>query len=81
MTQYVLTVTEWVNLDGIFEYFRKLKKSYEHHKKVNETIKELSKLSDRELRDIGINRGEIYAIANETHSDNLELNHNLKGWV
>ena len=37
------------------------------------TIKELSKLSDRELRDIGISRGDIYSIA----YDNFDMKRRL----
>lgn len=85
MTQYVLTVTEWLDFSGIADYFRKLEKKREHNRNVRITIKELSKLSDRELNDIGIARGDIWAVA---HGDgdyarnaNPESNENLKGWV
>jgi uncharacterized protein YjiS (DUF1127 family) len=40
------------------------------HAKAKQTIKELSALSDRELNDIGIARGEIHSIA-FGQSDNL----------
>ena len=56
----------------------------EHASRVRSTIKELSQLSDAELRDIGISRGDIYAIAHEAYLDDLdkvEFNRNLKGWV
>lgn len=33
------------------------------------TIKELQALSDKELRDIGLNRGEIYDVAINTHKN------------
>lgn len=36
-----------------------------HREKARQTIKELSALSDRELNDIGINRGDISRIAHE----------------
>jgi uncharacterized protein YjiS (DUF1127 family) len=35
----------------------------EDRNRINDTVKELRKLSDRELNDIGINRGDIYSIA------------------
>ena len=44
-----------------------------------DTIKELSKLSDYELSDIGISRGEIRNLAREHYND--VVNENLKGWV
>lgn len=52
-----------------------LEKLHEKRKAIRETIKELSKLSDAELRDIGIARGEIWDIAHQ------DVNDNLKGWV
>ena len=62
--------------------FNKLKKIvvdletlHAKRKAIRETIKELSKLSDAELRDIGIARGEIWDIAHQ------DVNDNLKGWV
>ena len=36
---------------------------WKHRAEVNETIKELTKLTDKELNDIGISRGEIRYIA------------------
>ncbi len=46
-----------------------------------ETYKALNALSDRELMDIGITRGDIHDIAYE-HSKGLEVeeNSNLKSW-
>jgi uncharacterized protein YjiS (DUF1127 family) len=84
MTQYVLAATEWLNFNGIFDWFRSVKTKLDHQSKVRATIKELSQLSDAELRDIGIHRGDIYAIAHESYLDNqdkVEYNRNLKGWV
>lgn len=84
MTQYVLTAASWLNLEGIFAYFRKLRQDYILHKNIRDTIKELSSLSDAELRDIGLSRGDIWSVAHETYYDNLtpaERNQNLKGWV
>ena len=62
----------------------------QHRAAVRATINELSKLTNAELNDIGISRGEIYHIA---HSHNPKpvlqksdkstgfININLKGWV
>ena len=67
---------------GDTQMFNKLKKIvvdlealHAKRKAIRETIKELSKLSDAELRDIGIARGEIWDIAHQ------DVNDNLKGWV
>jgi uncharacterized protein YjiS (DUF1127 family) len=54
-----------------------------------ETFKTLHKLSDRELNDIGISRGDIRSIANDTWEDNRKrdnlpyapTNPNLRGSV
>ena len=57
------------------------------------TINELNKLTERELNDIGISRGDIYYIAEEHYKDVLlaneiksartirDINTNLRGWV
>jgi uncharacterized protein YjiS (DUF1127 family) len=83
MTQYVLTLTEWLDFSGIANYFRNLNKKLEHNKRVRSTIKELNKLSDRELNDIGIARGDIWAVANsdQEFKRGADTNSNLKGWV
>jgi uncharacterized protein YjiS (DUF1127 family) len=58
---------------------------YKADKQIRETLKELRALSDRELNDIGINRGDIYSIAHGDTSfkrvTSVEQNTNLKGWV
>ena len=84
MTQYVIAASEWLNFGGVVEFFRDLNRKLENRSRINATIKELSKLSDRELNDIGISRGDIYAIAHEAYLDNqdkVEYNRNLRGWV
>ena len=63
-------------------------RSYQQARKVNETIRELSRLSNSELSDIGLTRGDIYSVAHQSMSDysdkiNTKVgpNQNLKGWV
>ena len=46
-----------------FGLFKGAKESYSHSKKVHDTIVQLNKLSTKDLRDIGISRGEIYDVA------------------
>lgn len=41
-----------------------------HHKVYRETFNELSRLTDSELKDIGISRGEIHSVAMEAFLDN-----------
>lgn len=48
----------------------------------NQTYSELSKLSDNELRDIGISRADIRSIAEGLfYGDEPKENVNLRGWV
>ena len=47
----------------IKEMWARLQEQLEHHAKVQRTIKELSKLSNKELHDIGLSRCDIYRIA------------------
>ena len=83
MTQYVLAAANWLDFRGVVDFFRNINKKLEHRAQVNATIKELSRLSDRELNDIGIARGDIWSIAHEDASFKryAETNKNLQGWV
>jgi uncharacterized protein YjiS (DUF1127 family) len=55
---------------------------------VRNTIKELNKLSDHDLWDIGLSRGDIWSIAYDSHTKpakvevkDIQVNANLRGWV
>lgn len=55
----------------------------EKHFVAQKAIKELNSLSDRELNDMGISRGDIYSVV---HGDKdmrrcTNVNNNLKGFV
>ena len=71
MTQFVTALASIIDMGTILEpithAFKNFKSSVEKHYNINSTIKELSKLSDRELNDIGISRGMIRSIAMETY--------------
>jgi uncharacterized protein YjiS (DUF1127 family) len=71
-------------------FFKKLINNYQTAKAIRSTENELRKLTDKELNDIGIARGDIYAIARQ----DLEMrrpimdapygapfNPNLKGFI
>ena len=75
MTHLTLTISNYLQspIEALISAIRSFKQARQHNALARETIKELSRLSDKELSDIGINRGEIYSVA---HS-----NPNLKGWV
>ena len=83
MTQAIIAAGNALHIAAILDFFRDLKRSWDHRTRVNATIKELSKLSDRELNDIGLARGDIWAVAHEDadYKRFAETNNNLKGWV
>lgn len=70
----------------IFHHIAAVKESYHQARKVSETIRELNRLSNSELMDIGLTRGDIYTVAHSKFSDYSDKiatrsNTNLKGWV
>jgi uncharacterized protein YjiS (DUF1127 family) len=58
LSEYAYRINVW---------FDDLVTEYKKARAFSETVNELSRLSDSELRDIGINRGEIYDIARSTY--------------
>ena len=84
MTQHILTLSNYLtspidSLKGFFKAIEKtqmaraivhVRKEMMKHKAYRETYNELSKLSNKELADIGIARGEIHSIAMEAYFDN-----------
>ena len=71
-------------------FYKKLIQAIQHRRMVRTTQNELNRLSDLELNDLGISRGEIYSIAHgdKTRWDSHQVgrgvdnhNENLKGWV
>jgi uncharacterized protein YjiS (DUF1127 family) len=90
MTQHILTVSSFL-LNPISEFLNsigsvsnRLASSYKEARTARATIKELEALTDMELNDIGIARGDIYYIAHnlkEVKEERASLNDNLKGWV
>jgi uncharacterized protein YjiS (DUF1127 family) len=58
VTDYTYRITTW---------FEELIVEYKKARNVAETINELNRLSDAELRDIGISRGEIYDVARKAY--------------
>jgi uncharacterized protein YjiS (DUF1127 family) len=81
-------------LNSIITSLINFNKNREYRAAVRTTIKELQMLTNHELNDIGISRGDIYHIAHSSYkkpeqvtlSDiseitNIETNANLKGFV
>ena len=65
MTQHILTLNNYLMnpINGFLNLLKDFRQAMEDRNRINDTVKELSKLSDKELNDIGINRGDIYSIA------------------
>jgi len=76
MTQLVQAVSTWMDLSVFSDYIKSLKARYTRYQNYRDTVKELSALSDKELQDIGMNRGMIHSVAMEIYT-----NGNLRGWV
>lgn len=78
MTAITFTTSQLLN--RITHNLRKAQELLEERRSAKRSIKELSNLTDRELSDIGISRGDIYSVAHG-HYDMTRSNTNLKGWV
>ena len=83
MTQLVLTAANFLNIDGIIDLFKELKRKAAVRRTQKQTFKALSALSDHDLKDIGIGRSDITSISIGTfHNDRTtKTTNNLKGWV
>jgi uncharacterized protein YjiS (DUF1127 family) len=71
---------------AVLSPLKSLHRSHQRSRKAHETIRELNKLSNYELKDIGLSRGDIYSVAHDHFSDYsvkivTSSNLNLKGWV
>ena len=63
MTSLTITAGTTGLLAQVAKFFVDLNEKRIQQKIANQTIKELSRLSDRELWDMGITRGDIYSVA------------------
>ena len=63
MTSLTMTAGTTGLFARVAKFFVNLNEKRIQQKIANRTIKELSKLTDRELWDMGITRGDIYSIA------------------
>jgi uncharacterized protein YjiS (DUF1127 family) len=84
MTSLTMTAGTTGLLARVAKFFVNLNEKRIQRKEINRTIKQLSALSDRELNDMGIARGDIWAVAHGDPSfkrSGLDSNENLKGWV
>jgi uncharacterized protein YjiS (DUF1127 family) len=86
MTTLIMTADK-IGFASLAKWLKELNEKRIHNAHVNQTVKQLSKLTDRELNDIGIARGDIYNVARgDTTLERVrrieaDANRNLKGWV
>jgi len=86
MTTIVANTFEIIGLAGIANWFKNLANELQRRRNIKDTIKQLSALSNHELNDIGIARGDIWHIAHQSYpkalrGEAVETNRNLRGWV
>ena len=84
MTHAILTAHGALTqaMEGFVDLIKSLNKKRIQNKAIRETEKALSNLSNAELNDIGISRGDIYSIARKVESiEIVKANKNLQGWV
>jgi len=84
MTQAILTAHNYSTraIESIIEAFRTFKQHRSERKVIKATERELGKLSDYDLADIGLTRGDIYTVARRKSTiENARTNNNLRGWV
>ena len=78
------TMTAVTSGSSIATWVKSLIAKYKQHRQIQETIRQLSALSDRDLNDMGIGRGDIYSVAHGDPSfkrTGARSNPNLEGWV
>ena len=84
MTQAILTAHSYSTraVELIIDAIKSVYNARIEHKAIRETEKALSALSNKDLADIGISRGEIYDIARAKPTiEHVKANSNLQGWV
>ena len=85
MTHYVIEASSWIQeaIEGYKDLMRARAIRKEKRASYKRTVKELSRLTDFELNDIGICRGDIRNIArgDRTIVRGIEVNENLRGSV
>ena len=85
MTTLIATANVF-GMTSLANWFKNLANELQRRRNIRETIKTLSALSNHELNDIGIARGDIWHIANTSYpkalrGEAVEANRNLRGWV
>ena len=71
MTQLILTQDNFLQnaIRALFELFKDLNTARKDTSEARKTIKELNKLTDKDLADIGLCRGDIWNVAHNKTDD------------
>ena len=71
MTQLILLQANFLQnaVKALFDLFKDLRTSRKEISESKQTIRELNKLSDADLTDIGLCRGDIWNVAHHKHDD------------
>jgi uncharacterized protein YjiS (DUF1127 family) len=83
MTTLIATANVF-GMTGLANWFKNLANELQRRRNIKHTIKQLSALSNHDLNDIGIARGDIWHIANTSYPKGktvADVNRNLRGWV
>ena len=83
MTTLIATANVF-GMTGLANWFKDLANELQRRRNIKDTIKQLSALTNRELNDIGLARGDIWWVAHQSYPKNktvAEVNRNLDGWV
>lgn len=82
MTQAILTAHNFLTqgVEGFIDLLKSINQKLITRRAIRATEKELGKLSDLELNDIGLSRGDIHWVA-RSEKTIAEANNNLRGWV
>jgi len=84
MTQAILTAHGHLTgaVEGLIDFIKSVNEKRIQRKAIRETEKELQSLTNAELYDIGLTRGDIYMVARSSDTiANVRANNNLGGWV
>ena len=84
MTQAILVAHSYSTkaIELIIDTLKSLYNNRIDRKAIRDTEKALSRLSDYDLADIGLCRGDIYHVSRKKETiANCKVNNNLRGWV
>ena len=84
MTQHILVLSNYLlkPIESLLDFLKSWNSYIKRQRRYKQTVKELSALTDYELNDIGIARGDIRSLARQdAEMKKTQVNSNLAGWV